>query len=59
VHPLALGAVDAEDLDRLVSGRAEPVRQPGVELGDLAGLHRDVVLAEDERISPESTYSHS
>src|SRR3954451_24705546 len=26
----------AEDLDRLLAGRPEPVRQPGVELGDLA-----------------------
>ena len=32
---------------------------PGVELGDLAGLHRDVVLAEDQPQLAASTYSHS
>src|SRR5215207_6621295 len=48
VHALAVAAVHAEDLDRLVAGRAEPVRQAGVELGDLARLPRDVVLAQDQ-----------
>ena len=40
--------MDAEDLDRVVALGAEPVRQPGVELVDLARAHRDVVLAEDQ-----------
>ena len=31
-----------------VTGGAEPVRHPCVELGDLAGPHRDVVLGEDQ-----------
>src|SRR5919108_3278376 len=48
VHALAVGAVHAEDLDRLVAGRAEPVRHAGIELGDLARLHREVVLAKDQ-----------
>jgi hypothetical protein len=47
VHPLPVAAVHAEDLDRLVTRRPEPVRYPRVELGDLARAHRDVVLAED------------
>lgn len=47
-HVLTVAAVNTEDLNRLVTGRAEPVRDPGVELGDLARPHRDVVLAEDE-----------
>jgi hypothetical protein len=34
VHLLAMTAVHPEDLDRLIAGRAEPVRLPGVELGD-------------------------
>ena len=48
MHPLAVASVDAQDLNRLVVCRAEPVRQSGVELGDFAGTHRDVVLAEDQ-----------
>ena len=31
-----------------IAGRAEPVRCPRVELGDLAGPHDDVVLAQDQ-----------
>jgi hypothetical protein len=48
VHPLPVAAVDAEDLDGLVAHRAEPVRQAGVELGDLARLQGDVLIAEDQ-----------
>ena len=48
VHPFAVGAVHAQDLDRLVVRRPEPVRQTGVELSDLAWPHGDVVLTEDQ-----------
>lgn len=48
VHSLAVASVNTQDLDRLVVRGAEPVRQLRVELGDLAGTHRDVVLAEDQ-----------
>jgi thioredoxin reductase len=44
--------VDAQDLDRIVVRRTEPVRQSRVELGDFAGPHRDVVLAEDQSHLP-------
>jgi hypothetical protein len=37
VDAFALPAEQAEDLDRLVTGRTEPVRHPGVELGGLTG----------------------
>ena len=46
------GCVHAQDLDRLVASRAEPVRQPRVELGHLAWPHGDVVLAEDQAHLP-------
>ena len=48
LHPFAVAAVDAQDLDRLAVCRAEPVRHAGVELCDLARPHGDVVLAEDQ-----------
>jgi hypothetical protein len=48
VHPLALRTEQAEDLDRLVAGRPEPVGHAGVELGDLAGSELDVVVGDDE-----------
>jgi hypothetical protein len=48
VHALAAASVNAQDLDRLVTRGAEPVRKSRVELGDLAGFHRDVVFADDQ-----------
>src|SRR5688572_8149506 len=48
VHALPMASVDAQDLYRLVSRWAEPVRQPRVELGDLARSHREVVFADDQ-----------
>jgi len=48
VHALAVTAVDAQDLDRLAVGGAEPMRHPGVELGDFAWPHDDVVLTKDQ-----------
>jgi hypothetical protein len=47
VDALALLAEQAEDLDRPVVGRPEPVRQPRVELGDLA---RPMVMSWSARI---------
>ena len=41
-----------ENLDRLVISGAEPVRHLGVELGDFARPHRDVVVAEDQPQAP-------
>ena len=41
-------AEKAEQLDGLVAGCTEPVRYLGVELGDLAGPHREVVAAEQQ-----------
>ena len=41
-------AEEAEQLDGLIAGCTEPVRYPGVELGDLAGLHREIVAAEQQ-----------
>ena len=35
-----------------VASRTEPVREPGVELGDLTGSHRDVVVGEDQAQLP-------
>src|SRR5262249_988135 len=48
VHPLTPAAVNAENLDRLVTCWTEPVREPGVELGDLARPQRDLVLPKDD-----------
>lgn len=45
---LTLSAQQAEDLDGLVAGGAEPVREPCVEFGDFARPHGDVVVGEDE-----------
>ena len=52
MHPLAVGSVDAEDLDGLLAGRAELVWESGIELRDLSGRHRDVVLAQDQAHLP-------
>ena len=48
VDAFPLRAQQAEDLDRLVTGGSEPVRQPGVELGDLAGTQGGVVAGQDQ-----------
>jgi hypothetical protein len=47
VDQLALGTEDGERLGRAVDG-AEPVRGAAGELGGLAGLEDEVVVAEDE-----------
>lgn len=52
VHSLAAGAVHAQYLDRLVIRRTEPVRHAGIELGNFALAHCDVVLAQDESHLP-------
>jgi hypothetical protein len=43
-----MSAEQAEDLDGLVTCGSEPVREPGVELSDLAGAHGDVVFGQDQ-----------
>jgi hypothetical protein len=48
VRALALPAEEAEELDWLRVGGAEPVRDAGVELGCFAGREHQVVLAEDD-----------
>jgi hypothetical protein len=48
VDKAAVLAEQAEDLDGSITGGAEPVRDLRVELGDLAGRHRDVVVTEDQ-----------
>lgn len=49
---LALGAEDAEELHGAVVGVAEPVREVGVELGDLALGEDEVPVAEDDAEPP-------
>jgi hypothetical protein len=46
VEAFALGAEDAQELDRLCVRVAEPVREVGVEFGDLAGGEDEVLIAE-------------
>jgi len=48
VHPLALGAEDAEEVLRLSVGPTDPGRGPGVELGGLARREHHVMASEDE-----------
>src|SRR5260370_19388697 len=48
VRALALPAEQAQELDRLRLGIAEPVRYAGVELGRLAGCEHQVLVAEYE-----------
>src|SRR5712664_3003081 len=48
VGALSFAAEQAEELDGLPAGGAEPVRDAGVELGRLAGRERQVVLAEHQ-----------
>src|ERR1700733_4721353 len=50
--PLTLRPEQAEQLGRLIARAAEPVRDPGVELGRLARLENDVPVAEHQ---PEPT----
>jgi hypothetical protein len=52
VHALALRAEEHQQLGRLGTGAAKPVRDAGVELGDLAGLHDEVVLGEPQPQPP-------
>lgn len=47
VEPFALVANDHEELDRAVE-RAEPVWRPGGELGGLARLDRELLVAEQQ-----------
>src|SRR5205823_2505499 len=47
VHPLTLAAVDAEDFDRLVTGRAEPVKHEPPVAG--AGPGPDTRVADRRR----------
>lgn len=48
MHSLSLRTEQAEQLDGLRAGSVEPMRQAGVELGCLARLQHEVVLAEHE-----------
>ena len=52
MHALALRAEEHQHLGGLGTGAAEPVRDAGVELGDLAGLHGEVVLGEPQAQPP-------
>ena len=59
MHALALRAEQAEQFDGPGPGGAEPVRNPGVELGRLAGVSTTSCSASTSRSLPSSTYSHS
>lgn len=48
MQPIALRAEQAEELDRLRPGVAEPVRHAGVELGCLPGGEDEIVLTEGQ-----------
>jgi 2-polyprenyl-6-methoxyphenol hydroxylase-like FAD-dependent oxidoreductase len=48
VHPLALRPEQDQQLGGLRPGTAEPVRDPGVELGGFPRLHDEVVLGEPQ-----------
>jgi 2-polyprenyl-6-methoxyphenol hydroxylase-like FAD-dependent oxidoreductase len=48
VHPLALRPEQDQQLGGLRPGAAEPVRDPGVELGGFPRLHDEVVLGEPQ-----------
>ncbi|GAA4607365.1 hypothetical protein GCM10023195_27830 [Actinoallomurus liliacearum] len=48
MDPFPLGTEDAQELHRPRVGVAEPMREVGVELGDLAGREDQVVVTEDE-----------
>jgi len=59
VHPVSVGAVDAEDLDRLVAGGAEPVGQA---VSNSATSPGRIVMSCSPRMirsSPASTESHA
>ena len=51
----ALAAEEAEELDWLGIGGAEPVWRAGVELGRFPGCEDQVVLTEDRRSRPLRT----
>jgi hypothetical protein len=55
VYAFALPAHQSEDFDGLVPGGPEPVRESGVELGDFAGFHGDVVLPHDGELRARDT----
>jgi hypothetical protein len=46
VDAFALFTEEAEHFDAAVSGGAEPVRNPSVELGSLTGSHGEIVVAQ-------------
>jgi hypothetical protein len=48
VHALALRAEEHQHLGGLRPRVAEPMRNAGVELGDLTGLHDEVVLGQSQ-----------
>jgi hypothetical protein len=47
-----MSAEQAKDLDGFIPGSAEPVRDAGIELSDLARAHRDITLSQDQPHSP-------
>jgi hypothetical protein len=54
VHALALRAEEHKQFDDPRADAAEPVRDAGIELGGLAGLHDEVMLGEPQPQPPES-----
>ena len=48
LHALAGPPEEAQHLGRRLTGAAEPVRHPGVELGDLPDAEHQVLVAEDQ-----------
>ena len=48
MRALAVSAEQAQDFHRPITGGSEPVRDLGVELGDFARAHGDVVVGEDQ-----------
>ena len=48
MESFALGAEDAQELDRPRVGVAEPVREVGVEFGDFTGGEDEVLVTEYE-----------
>ena len=49
---LVVLAEKAEDLDGLVTCGAEPMWEPGIELGYFSGPHGDVVVGQDQTHLP-------
>ena len=52
MRPFALLAEQAEELHRVRAGRAEPVRDAGVELGRLSGVEDDELGAQIDVTPP-------